>query len=213
MTGTVTKKEFLWKFGENGGSWIVLKCLTSYLTHYYSSGIETGSFLQMSYCKKSIASVGLLTQERTEATQKRRKTRTQSNRNITELECGPLPNVMTALSNIGSALCSTPQSLTPSTGVPCSNAAKTRNPLKLAGVPQTTGRISAASGPKFTILRALVKEILLLNIFFPIVDTFLSSEDIARQICVMVPRWRFFDDFLRPVFFSEPRAARFRPAP
>jgi len=27
---------------------------------------------------------------------------------------------------------------------------------------------------------------------FPIVDTWLSSEDIARQICAMVPKWRFF---------------------
>ena len=37
----------------------------------------------------------------------------------------------------------------------CSNAAKTRmsrNPLKFAGVPQTNETISAASGPKFTIL-------------------------------------------------------------
>ena len=33
-----------------------------------------------------------------------------------------------------------------------SNAAKTRNPLKLAGVPQTRQQISAVSGPKFTIL-------------------------------------------------------------
>jgi len=41
-----------------------------------------------------------------------------------------------------------------------SNAAKTRNPLKLAGVPQTTGPISAASGPKFTILWAHLEEIL-----------------------------------------------------
>jgi len=40
----------------------------------------------------------------------------------------------------------------PNTGVPCSNAAKTRNPLKLAGVPQTDETISAASTPKFTIL-------------------------------------------------------------
>ena len=31
--------------------------------------------------------------------------------------------------------------LTPTTRVPCSNAAKTRNPLKLAGVPQTTDPI------------------------------------------------------------------------
>ena len=41
--------------------------------------------------------------------------------------------------------------LTPTTRVSCSNAAKTRNQLKLAGVPQTNEPISAASGPKFTI--------------------------------------------------------------
>ena len=46
-----------------------------------------------------------------------------------------MPNVMVALPNIGGTLCSTPQSL--ATRVPCSNAAKTRNPLKFAGVPQT----------------------------------------------------------------------------
>ena len=34
----------------------------------------------------------------------------------------------------------------------CSNEAKTRNRLKFAGVPQTNESISAASGPKFTIL-------------------------------------------------------------
>jgi len=28
-----------------------------------------------------------------------------------ELECGPMPNLMAALPNIGGALCSTPQSL------------------------------------------------------------------------------------------------------
>jgi len=28
-----------------------------------------------------------------------------------ELECGPMPNVMVALPNIGGALCSTPQTL------------------------------------------------------------------------------------------------------
>jgi len=42
--------------------------------------------------------------------------------------------------------------LTPTIRVPRSNAAKTRNPLKLAGVPQTNETISAASRPKFTIL-------------------------------------------------------------
>jgi len=39
-----------------------------------------------------------------------------------------------------------------------------------------------------------------LTSFFPIVDTCLSCEDIARQSCAMVPRWRFLTTFLRPVF-------------
>jgi len=30
---------------------------------------------------------------------------------IMKLECGPMPNLMVALPNIGGALCSTPQSL------------------------------------------------------------------------------------------------------
>jgi len=50
--------------------------------------------------------------------------------------------------------------LTPTTRVPCSNAAKTRNPLKLPGVPQTNETISAASG------QGHVEEILLLNKLF-----------------------------------------------
>jgi len=95
----------------------------------------------------------------------------------------------------------------------CSNAAKTqkRNPLKFAGVPQTTGPISAASGPKFTILWEHVKEICCLTIF-PIVDTCLSWKDIARQNCAMVSRWQIFVDFFASRICSEPRAARFRPA-
>ena len=45
-----------------------------------------------------------------------------------------------------------------------------------------------------------LEDILLLNTFFPIVDTCLSCEDIARQSCAMVPRWRFLATFLRPAF-------------
>jgi len=56
--------------------------------------------------------------------------------------------------------------LTPTTRVPCSSAAKTRNPLKLPAVPQTNETISAASGPKFTVLWGHVEEILLPNKFF-----------------------------------------------
>ena len=89
--------------------------------------------------------------------------------------------------------------LTPTSRVPCSNVAKTRNALKLPGVPQTNETISAASGPKFTILWGHGEEMLLLNIFFPIVDMCLSCEDIARQSFAMVPRWQFLAT-LCPVF-------------
>ena len=65
-------------------------------------------------------------------------------------------NVMVALPNIGGALCSTPQSLADAhyliAHLPCSNTAKMRKPLILAGVPQTNGWISAASRPNFTII-------------------------------------------------------------
>ena len=41
-----------------------------------------------------------------------------------------------------------------------------------------------------------------LKVFFPIVDTCLSCEDIARQSCATVPRWRIFGDFLRHVLLA-----------
>jgi len=53
-----------------------------------------------------------------------------------------------------------------------------------------------------------VEEALLFNTLLPIIDTCLSSEDIARQSCAMVPKWRFFAFCIS----SEPRAAHFRPA-
>jgi len=78
-----------------------------------------------------------------------------------------MPNVMVALPNIGGALYSTPQSLADAHYyMPCSNAAKTRNQLKFGGVPQTNETISAASGPKFTIVWRHLEDILLLNKFF-----------------------------------------------
>jgi len=42
--------------------------------------------------------------------------------------------------------------LTPTSRVACSNPAKTQNPLKLAGVPQTRQQISDVSRPTFAIL-------------------------------------------------------------
>jgi len=112
-----------------------------------------------------------------------------------------MSNMMAALLNIGGALCSTPQIwLTPTTRVPCSNAAKMRNPLKFAGVPQTPELISAVSEPKFVILRGHADEVLRFNKFFPIVDMCLSCKDTAPQSWAMVSRWRIFGDFFGPAF-------------
>ena len=131
-------------------------------------------------------------------------------RNRTKLECGPMPNVMAALPNIFGAFCSTPQSLADAHyRVPCSNAAMTRNPLKFTGVSQTCQQISAASGPKFTIVSGHVEEVLLFNKFF--------------FDCRYMPQFRRYSPTKLPdgaeitIFFascicSEPRAAHFRPA-
>jgi len=69
--------------------------------------------------------------------------------------------------------------LTPTTGGPCSNTTKTRNPLKFAGVPQTNETISAASGPKFTILWGHVEKILLLKNFFRLSIRAVIAKDIT----------------------------------
>jgi len=97
--------------------------------------------------------------------------------------------------------------LTPTTTVPCSKAAKTRNPLNLSGVPQTNEPISAASKLKFTILWRRGGCIApCLTGFFVIVNMCLSWIDIARQSCA---DGEFFFAYC---IFSEPCAARFRPS-
>jgi len=115
-----------------------------------------------------------------------------------------MPNVMAALPNIGGALCSTLQVwqwLMANTGVPCSNAAETRNPLKLAGVPQTTGSISAATGPKFTILWGHEEEILLLKkVFFRLSIRVLVAKIWPDKFVRWCPDGDFFGVFLGPAF-------------
>ena len=55
-----------------------------------------------------------------------------------------MPNVMAALPNTGGTMAPPVQRrkiwLTPTTKMSCSNAAKTRNPFKLAGVPKLPDR-------------------------------------------------------------------------
>ena len=119
--------------------------------------------------------------------------------NRSKLECGPMPNVMAALPTTGTAFYSTPQFcwLTPTTSARCSNAAKTRNPLKFARVPQTRQQISAVSRPKFTILWGHVEKVSMFNKFF----FRLSIHALAAKIQPdKVVRWCQNGDFLRPVF-------------
>jgi len=94
--------------------------------------------------------------------------------------------------------------------MPCSNAAKTQNPLKFVGVPHTPEPISAVGGPKFTILSGHVQEVLLLNKFF----FRLSIRALVAKIWPdKVVRWCRDGDFLRPVFaVSRECSEHFRPA-
>jgi len=69
----------------------------------------------------------------------------------------------------------------------------------LLGCPKLTKRSQPLVGRSSPYCRE-VGEILLFNKFFLIVDTCLSCEYIAQQSCAMVPRWRIFASFLRPVF-------------
>jgi len=85
--------------------------------------------------------------------------------------------------------------LTPTTWLPCSNAAKTRKPLKLARVPQTGKWSQPLLGRSSPYCGGHLEDILLLDKFFPIVDTCLSCEDIARQSCAMVPIRQFLATF------------------
>ena len=101
--------------------------------------------------------------------------------------------------------------LTPTTML-CSNPAKTRNPLKFAGVPQTTGSISAASGPKFAILRGHVEDILLLKKFFSDCRYLPYLQRYSPTKLCDGAQMAIFVDFFASCICSEPRAARFRPA-
>ena len=100
--------------------------------------------------------------------------------------------------------------LAPNTGVPCSNAAKTRKPLKFAGVPNSPTGLSRYCAEVPNIVGTCGGDFCCLTIF-PIVNTCLSCEDIARQICAMVPKCCILAVF-GSCISSELHAAHFRPA-
>jgi len=83
------------------------------------------------------------------------------------------------------------------------------NPLKFAGVPQTTEPISAISGPKFAILWGYV-EVLLFNKFFPIVDTRLSCEDSADKVIWWCTDGDFFCVIFASCYFQRATCSTFQ---
>jgi len=108
---------------------------------------------------------------------------------------------MVALPNIGGVLYSTPRSVADAHYyTPCSNAAKTRNQLKCGGVPQSNEMISAASGPKFTILWGHLEDILLLNKFFSDCRCVPYLRRYSPTKLCYGAQMAIFGDFLRPVF-------------
>ena len=119
-----------------------------------------------------------------------------------KLECGPMPNVMPPCPiQVAPSVQRRKVSLTPSTRVLCSKTAKTRNPLKLAGVPQTNKTISAVSRPKFTILYGMCRgEILLFNKFFSDCRQVLWLRRYSRTKLYDDAQMANFWRFLHPVF-------------
>ena len=70
----------------------------------------------------------------------------------------------------------------------------------LQGCPKLTKRSQLLVGRSSPYYEDMWRIYCCLTSFFPIVDTCLICEDIARRSCAMVPRWRFLATFLRPVF-------------
>jgi len=120
-----------------------------------------------------------------------------------------MPNVMTALLNIGSALCSMPQ-FGWRGRLECRAVTLPRGEThwNLQGCPKLANGSQPLLGWSSPYYEDMWRRYCCLTSFFPIVDRCLSCQDIARQSCAMVPKWRFFASCIS----SEPRAAHFRPA-
>jgi len=78
----------------------------------------------------------------------------------------------------------------------------------LQGCPKLANRSQPLVGRSSLYYQDMLSRYWCLISFFPIVYTCLSSEDIARQSCAMVLKWRFFASCIS----IEPRAAHFRHA-
>ena len=102
--------------------------------------------------------------------------------------------------------------LTPTTRCRAVTVPRNESGWNLHGYPKLVNRSQPLVGQSSPYCGDTWRTYRLLNKFFPIVNTCLSCEDIARQSCATVPRWQVLATFYASCVFSEPRAAGFRPA-
>jgi len=70
----------------------------------------------------------------------------------------------------------------------------------LQGCPKLVNRSQPLVGRSSPYCGDMWRTYCCLTSFFPIADTCLSCENIARQSCAMAPRWWFLATFLHPMF-------------
>ena len=104
-----------------------------------------------------------------------------------------MANVMAALPTTGGALCSTPQfGWRPPLECRAVTLPRRETRWNLQGCPKLANSSQPLVGRSSAYYQDMWRRCCCLTSFFPIVDTCLSSEDMARQRCTLVPKWRFF---------------------
>ena len=81
--------------------------------------------------------------------------------------------------------------LTPTTRCRAVTLPRRDTSWNLQGCPKLVNRSQPLVGQSLPYCEDMWRRYCCLTSFFPIVDMCLSCEDIARQSCAMVPRWRF----------------------
>jgi len=125
----------------------------------------------------------------------------------------PMPNVMVTLPNMGGALCSTPQSLAGAHYyMPCSNAAKTRKPLKVAGSPKLPKRSQPLVDRSSPYRGDMWRRYCCLTSFFSDCRYMPSLRRYSPTKLWDGAQMAIFCIIFASCIFSEPCAAHFRPA-
>jgi len=114
-----------------------------------------------------------------------------------------MPNVIVALRNVGGAFCQRRKVwLTPTTKCRAVRLPRRETSWNFQGCPKLRNRSQPLVGQSSPCYEDMWRTYCCLTSIFPIVDKCFHCEDIARQSCAMVPRWRSLVTFLHPVFLA-----------